>query len=89
MSPNEAWYGKRALSAAMHIWGCHVLVPNHDKNKSENHAALGQLYGYAKTHSLLHWINPVTDAVKHEHVSRFLNIDPTSPFITFTLRSHH
>jgi hypothetical protein len=48
MPPHEKWYGERALAADMHILGCRVLVPNHDMKKSDNHAALGKLYGYAR-----------------------------------------
>jgi hypothetical protein len=47
MSPHEAWYGERYLATDIHIWGCRVLVPNHDTKKSDNRAALGQFYRYA------------------------------------------
>jgi hypothetical protein len=73
----RTWFGRRYA----HL-GCRVLVPNHDMKKSDNFAALGQFYGYAKTRALLRWIDPLTDAVKHEHAARFLEIDPTHPVIT-------
>jgi hypothetical protein len=82
MSHHESWYSERTLAAYMHIWGYHVLVPNHDMKKSNNRAALGQFYRYAKTRALLRWIYPLTDAVKHARAARFLEIDHTSPVIT-------
>jgi hypothetical protein len=82
MSHHEAWYGERALGADMHIWGFRVLFPNHNMKKSNKCAALVQIFGYDRNHVLLRWIDSPTDALKHAHAARFLDIDPTSPVIT-------
>jgi hypothetical protein len=63
----------------MHIWGCHILVPPHNIKKADDRATAGRFYGFAKTHSLLRWLDSVTDNFKHAHGAHFLEIDLVDP----------
>jgi hypothetical protein len=77
--PHFAWYGETLNAKDMHIWGCRVLVPAHNLKKADDRATYGRFYGFAKTRSLLRWLDPATDNVKHAHDAHFLDIDLLDP----------
>jgi hypothetical protein len=79
MPPFQAWYGERPNYKDIRIWGCRMLVTNHDMKKSEDHTYLGFFYGYAKSHSILRWCDDATYNVIHAHGARFLESDPLHP----------
>jgi hypothetical protein len=74
-SPHFAWYGEILNAKDMHVWGCRVLVPAHNLKKYQDRATEGLFYGFAKTRSLLRWLD-ATDHVKHAHGAHFLEFDP-------------
>jgi hypothetical protein len=45
--------------------------------KAENQSSEGQFYGFAKSHSLLRWLDPTMETAKHAYGARFLELDPT------------
>jgi hypothetical protein len=63
----------------MHIWGCRVLVPVHNLKKSQDRALEEKNYGFAKTRSLLRWLDVANDNIKHVHGARFLELDCLHP----------
>jgi hypothetical protein len=75
-SPHFDWYGEILIAKDMHVWGCRVLVPAHNLKKFQDRATEGLFYGFAKTRSLLRWLDPATYHVKHAHGARFLEYDP-------------
>jgi hypothetical protein len=75
-SPHFAWSGKILNAKDMHIWGCRVLIPAHNLKKSQDRAIEDLFYGFAKTHSLLHWLDVATYHANRTHGVRFLEFDP-------------
>jgi hypothetical protein len=72
--PHYAWYGDTLNVKDIHIWGCRVLVPTHNLKNADDRATDEKIYGFAKTRSLLRWLDPAIDNAKHAHGARFLGI---------------
>jgi len=82
MSPYEAWYHKKPSIHHLRIWGCTVYVQTHSPPKSQPRVQLGYFMGFTKSRSLIRWLDPTTNTVKHTTSARFDELQTYIPHTT-------
>jgi hypothetical protein len=82
ISPYEAWYGIKPSMHHLRIWGCTVYVQTNSPTKSQSQVQLGYFMGFTKSRSLIRWLDPTTNTVKHTTSARFDELKTTIPNTT-------
>jgi hypothetical protein len=69
ISPYEAWYGTKPSIHHLRVCTIYVHVPKPTKSESRVHK--GYFMGFTKSRSLIRWLDPSTNTIKHTTAARF------------------